>query len=233
MKKNKENNLDLLGTMSASLIHEINNPVAAISARLELIKSYVKKDNLDKDKLLNEIETINQKISKITSIVSTIKDLSRVNDEIEFSPFLLEDVKNKLSNELNVLASESKVKIHWELNDEIYFYADLDEITLIAENLVKNAIDELVGGGTIKIKTSCLDDSAFIDFIDSGKGVASTYIDSLFKPFKTSKEKGKGTGLGLAVSKSIAQRNDGDLVYLDESKQTTFRLILKKVVLDE
>ena len=122
MKKNKENNLDLLGTMSASLIHEINNPVAAISARLELIKSYVKKDNLDKDKLLNEIETINQKISKITSIVSTIKDLSRVNDEIEFSPFLLEDVKNKLSNELNVLASESKVKIHWELNDEIYFY---------------------------------------------------------------------------------------------------------------
>jgi len=91
--------------------------------------------------------------------------------------------------------------------------AQLQQVFL---NILNNAVDAIGQDGDIKVSTRSVNGTAQVQFADSGPGIAEHVLDKIFTPFFTTKEKGKGTGLGLAVSRNIVERLHGDLTVANQ-----------------
>jgi signal transduction histidine kinase len=92
-------------------------------------------------------------------------------------------------------------------------------------NLILNARDAMPLGGTLEITTESDIDSVYVSFRDTGTGIAPEHLAKIYDPFFTTKQTGKGTGLGLAVSYGIVQDHAGQISVTSEINQgTTFRL---------
>jgi two-component system NtrC family sensor kinase len=119
---------------------------------------------------------------------------------------------------------------------------DPDQMQQVFLNLMINAVQAMPDGGTLKITASTSDEerekdydktaellsgekSVILEFEDTGKGIESEYLDSIFDPFVT--KKSKGTGLGLAISRRIVQEHGGDItVRTEAAKGSTFAIYL-------
>jgi two-component system NtrC family sensor kinase len=109
---------------------------------------------------------------------------------------------------------------------------DEGQMSQIFINIILNALDAMPDGGTLSVATRRGSDdqgrdAILMEFADTGVGIPAGDIEKIFDPFYTTKEAGKGTGLGLAVSYSIIKRHKGDIkVESQPGKGTTFTLIL-------
>ena len=99
----------------------------------------------------------------------------------------------------------------------------------VIENLTRNAIDAIVAPGKISIELTELEDQIFIDFTDTGKGIAKNDFKTIFKPGYTTKK--RGWGLGLSLAKRIIEDYHKGKIYIKQSeinKGTTFRILIRK-----
>jgi two-component system, NtrC family, sensor kinase len=97
-------------------------------------------------------------------------------------------------------------------------------------NLILNARDAMAQGGTLEITTESDIDSVYVSFRDSGSGIAPEHLARIYDPFFTTKQIGKGTGLGLAVSYGIVQDHSGQITVNSTLEQgTTFRIAFPAV----
>ena len=96
------------------------------------------------------------------------------------------------------------------------------ELNQVWTNLIDNAIDAMEGHGTLRVATHADGDSIIVDVIDSGHGMASDVQERVFEPFYTTKDVGKGTGLGLDISRRIVvERHGGEITFDSVPGQTT------------
>jgi two-component system NtrC family sensor kinase len=106
--------------------------------------------------------------------------------------------------------------------------ADSDQLQQIFTNLTLNAIQAMPGGGRLTLRSSAVDGEVRVDVQDTGCGISKENMDKLFTPFFTTKEKGKGVGLGLAVVHRIFERHKGRIqVQSEVGKGTTFSVYLR------
>lgn len=193
------------GELSATLAHEIKNPLNAIN----VAASYIK-DNY-KSRLLKEFTKIIQneamRINKLTtSLLNFAKPLS---PEYENS-----DINRLAQETVDLLREESReqdIDIRLETEADIpNFSFDYNQIKQVILNLVINAFDAIEGNGVIKITTVSSNGSILLSVEDNGKGISEEDIKNIFNPFFTTKT--RGSGLGLAVSKKIAKEHGGELL---------------------
>jgi signal transduction histidine kinase len=115
-------------------------------------------------------------------------------------------------------------------SESIYALADKGQLQQVIFNLLKNAshvIDKEKGIITVGVDKNS-DDKVAIKITDNGPGIPQKVLNKLFTPFFTTKEPGKGTGLGLALVKIMTERNNGIIkVESEEGKGTTFTLVFK------
>jgi two-component system NtrC family sensor kinase len=105
--------------------------------------------------------------------------------------------------------------------------ADFDQLQQVFTNLTLNAIQAMPNGGRLTLRSSAVDTEVKIDVQDTGCGIPKENMFKLFTPFFTTKEKGKGVGLGLAVVHGIIQRHKGRIKVQSEiGKGTTFSVYL-------
>lgn len=212
------------GELSATLAHEIKNPLNAIS-----VASTYLRDNF-RGKLINEfIKIIQNEAARINKLTTNLLNFAKPqNPEPETS-----DINNLVKETVSLISQESKeqaVEMEVDTGEGIpLFTFDYNQIKQVLLNLVINAFDAVGEGGKIKIRTGSSDGTVFLSVEDNGKGIRSDDLKKIFNPFFTTKT--RGTGLGLAISQKIAKEHGGDLQIesrLEEGSKFILVLPLKK-----
>lgn len=223
--------MSALGEMSGGVAHEINNPLQIISIKCTLLIEMVKSKQHDPNLLIEGIQKILETTGRIARIVKALRDFSR-NAEgdpiIEVDPVTVIDDALSLS-EMRMEKSGIKVKTDFHTDSKILCRpAQLAQVLI---NLFNNSIDAIKGTNDawLKIETRARDSMVDIYVTDSGKGIAPAIAEKMMQPFFTTKEIGKGTGLGLSISKGLTESMQGELVFVNTSPNTQFRISLRAV----
>ncbi len=197
--------LAALGRLAASLAHEINNPLQALSSGLGLLVSR----EFEERKRKHYLEVANREVERLISITERMLSFYRPLAERRE----LADVNHLVDETLalvNKKLQHSHVTVSRDLaGQNLLVEAISDELKQVFLNIILNALDAMPRGGHLAVRTSRSEsqDEVCISFTDSGEGIAQENIQRIFEPFFTTKA--KGTGLGLAVSYGIVERHGG------------------------
>jgi signal transduction histidine kinase len=172
--------------------------------------------------LLNEI---NQSTERVSEIVSAVKSYAYLDE----APRKEIDLHEGLENTLIILKHKIKQGIAIQRKydrslPKIEAYAS--ELNQVWTNLIDNAIDAMGGQGELKLSTFRQADKAVVEIADNGLGISEAAMKHLFEPFYTTKEPGKGTGLGLHVSYNIIKKHRGEITVQSIPGETRFKVSL-------
>jgi len=218
--------LAAVGLLASGLAHEIGNPLASIMA---ICDNQLRKSTGVDPQVLERFERIREQVSRIVSIVRQLVSFARPGSSnwqpVSFAK-LLEDALA-----IAQLSRQSKsVEVKLELGDSLpATHAIADQLSQVFLNLFLNALDAMSeNGGKMTVKAYSLDNrSVFIEVQDNGCGMNTEHLGKIFAPFFTTKEVGKGTGLGLYVSYGIINRHNGRIEAFSQLGQgTTFKIEL-------
>lgn len=208
-----------VGRLSASVFHEILNPVNIISAHTQLLLMEAEKGS----KAEEDLSSIQGEIGRIVEITESLLKFSRDEggdvEQVEINA-LLENVLSLLRTEFNSKNIKSVLKLEKELPAVTAHGGELRQVFL---DIITNAIEAMPDGGTLTIKTLLKREFIEISFKDEGCGIAESDIGNVFEPFFSTKKEIKGVGLGLSSSYAIIHGYGGRMtVESEERKGTTF-----------
>jgi signal transduction histidine kinase len=199
--------LAALGQMAATVGHELRNPLGVLTNSLYLIRKTV--TNSD-EKVHRQLDTADREISAATLIVSDLLEFARPRTA---DPTTL-DVHELLIEAVSVAPPPSGITV--EHDDDVVppIVADRDQTRQIVLNLLTNAYEAMPNGGTVRITARVVADAVEVSVSDTGIGMDENTRGQVFDPFFSLKI--KGTGLGLAVSKRMAESNSGTLTIVSQ-----------------
>lgn len=221
--------LAALGTLLAGVAHELNNPLSNISTSAQILAEELEENDLDfKRSLIGQIET---QSDKARDIVKTLLEFSRVKEFTKQKIGL-----KKLFDETIVLIRgqvPTEVDIVMDVPDDLEIFADKQRIQQVFLNLIKNGIDVVGENGTIWVSAvnAKKDQHEEVEIIieDNGPGIKPENIKKIFDPFFSTKDVGKGSGLGLFIAHDIVQWHGGRIsVESTVGHGTTFIIWLPK-----
>jgi signal transduction histidine kinase len=216
-----------LGQLAASIAHEINNPLAGVLTYTKLLAKKISGDTLEKGAALDYLSKMESEVGRCSRIIRNLLDFSRQSE-----PTLrLVDVNQVIEQVLAMVGHQAQlqnVDVVRELSPSLpKVTADSDKLQQVFTNLTLNAIQAMSGGGRLTLRTSVANSQVRIDVQDTGCGISKENLSKLFTPFFTTKEKGSGVGLGLAVVRGIIERHKGEVkVQSEVGKGTTFSVCL-------
>jgi len=217
-----------IGELTTGLAHEINNPLAIISAEQANITDLVGDLDSDagiKEQIINSIKKCQAQIKRCSGITMKLLQFGRSQEpKLEHT-----DIAPRLEEILNLMHRHAEgrgIQIRSEIREDLPgVLLDPVELEQVLANLINNSIDAMIGGGEIVIKSYQNRDSVTIDVIDNGEGIPSHLLDRIFEPFFTTKPAGKGTGLGLSVCYGIVRSWGGTIEAMSaEGNGTTMRI---------
>ncbi|MFY0688381.1 MAG: hypothetical protein JXQ90_14500 [Cyclobacteriaceae bacterium] len=220
-----------LGIFTAGIAHEINNPINFISGATQgLFELYEKSNKLgkeDQEIYLKLKEIIGMGVEKSSQIISSLRNYS-YNENQNFEAYNIveccEDALVILSHKIKPKSIQIDSRFPKSLTCECL----PGKIGQLFVNLLSNAIDAVAHKGTIAIEMTSSDDCITILIRDNGIGIDQAEIPHLFDPFYTTKEAGKGTGLGLYISYGIIEEHAGKITVDSGDKGTQFKIELPK-----
>ncbi|MDD4803409.1 MAG: PAS domain S-box protein, partial [Syntrophomonas sp.] len=208
--------LNLIGQMAGSIAHEIRNPMTSIKGFLQL---FHEQNNYRED--LEAIELMIEEIDRVNVIITTFLSLSKSN-HIDLKEMKLSDC---ISNTLQLISADAvknDVFLNINLKDISRIMIDKGEIRQLLLNLARNAIEAMPSGGTLTVLT--FEDESGITLVvrDEGGGIPPEIAAKIWTPFVTTKE--DGTGLGIPVCRSIAERHNATITFDTSPEGTSFKV---------
>lgn len=211
-----------LGEMSASIAHEINNPLAVIAGNVDLLLKFKYDDN----KFMVRSEKILKATERIEKIVKGLRKFARTTNKIERK---VENLAEIISEVIVITELKSKLFstiVKTEIGPDLFIYCDSVEIEQVIVNLVNNSIDAIKNTKTrwVEVKANLINDKIVISITDSGFGIPIEVEQKMFEPFYTTKEVGEGTGLGLSIVKGILDDHNATISLNRSGPNTCFEL---------
>ena len=209
-----------IGIMAAGIAHEVNNPLSVILGKAEII---LEEDN--PASIRKYAEDIIKYSKKASEIVKGITFYSRAagapggqDQRIHLNDQLNEAIKiSKLSTQFD------KIKVLTDYQDIPPISGNTGEIQQVFINLMMNAAQAMNGRGRLDVTSRYEEGSVVVTIRDTGPGIKKEHLDKLFTPFFTTKDPGKGTGLGLNIARKIITNHSGSIrAESEEGKGTTF-----------
>jgi len=223
--------LAAIGQLVAGIAHELNNPLASASSLIqtdiEMIRERGEDRHLDQILLADLTFSLNE-LNKTKDIVKSILDLSRQTqtylEEVNLNA-VIDDALQVLYNQYKTMDVTIEKNYDPNLPTIQGNFSNLGQVLI---NIIQNALQALPEGrGTISLRTlyQSQTDSIVMECRDDGSGIPPEMIKDIFKPFFTSKEVGKGTGLGLYITHEIIKKHAGKIGVKSElGKGTTFTI---------
>src|ERR1051325_2670515 len=220
-----------IGRLAAGVVHEINNPLATISACAEALESRVAEGAFDgspEAEVLREyLGLIRSEAFRCKTITNGLLDFSRTRAS-QHMPVQISEVINSTARLLMHQGRGEGIEIEVEAGPGISpISGDAGQLQQAVIALATNAIDAMPGGGRLTLRARNLETHVLVEISDTGIGIASENLTKIFDPFFTTKEIGQGTGLGLAVCYGIVTEHGGRLdVQSSVGVGTTFTISL-------
>jgi PAS domain S-box-containing protein len=228
-----QDKMSSLGKLSASVVHEINNPIAGILNLIMLMQRIVSEDTLGRNEIeqfqhyLSLMETETRRTSRIVSNLLAFSRQSKMEPKRLNLNRLIEQTVFLNSNLLKMDGVKVETRLDPDLPDLL---GSEDQLQQVFMNLVSNASEAMgADGGVLTIETRHLlsEDRLQVNFKDTGCGIPEENYPKLFEPFFTTKKKGKGVGLGLSVAYGIVREHEGSIYVKSEmGRGTTFQVKL-------
>jgi signal transduction histidine kinase/DNA-binding NarL/FixJ family response regulator len=219
--------LAAIGRLTASVAHELNNPLQAIQNALYLVSLESPLSHQAREDLrvaLNESD-------RMAGLISRLRETYRPRMEQEYEQVSLNEIVEEVHQLLETHMRHNQVSYHFEPDPNLQPITALgDQIKQVILNLCLNAIEAMTTGGHLKLTTQAKADEkghqgTQLMVADTGSGIEAALIGNIFEPFFTTKQ--SGTGLGLAIIYEIVQRHQGKIEVESEiGKGTTFKVWL-------
>jgi two-component system NtrC family sensor kinase len=212
-----------VGRLAAGVAHEINNPLSVMLGYVRLIERAAtdkKEDVIKADAAMIHVE-----IERCQHIVAGLLDLARPPRLALTDVSLVELAKDAASPLPGLADGRPRVEVHTDTTDGAMALVDEGKVLQVLRNLLQNAV-EAAPDAVVDVSVQTESQRVVVSVKDAGPGLSDDARAHLYEPFFTSKP--KGTGLGLAVSRAIAEAHDGTLEHMHSDAGTTFRLTLPR-----
>ena len=205
--------------MAKETAHQIGTPLSSLLGWIAILKT----ENVS-DKYVDEIENDVHRLNTIANRFSKIGSLPELKkrDVVTITKKAYDYLESRSSKQITFNFESEEQELYSNLNEELYGW--------VIENLIKNAIDAMLGKGELSITITSDTKKIKIHIKDSGKGMPKSMYKQIFKPGYTTKK--RGWGLGLSLSKRIIQDYHDGRIFVKKSeinKGTTFQIVLDKI----
>lgn len=225
-----------LGKLAAETAHQVNSPLGAVMGRIQLVLKNL--DKLDSEMLRKNLKQMMTGCEHIRTAIGSLLDYSRrvvIKKHVDINS-IVEDALIMMSPRLMM----EKISVHKSLTENLPKILEIGgELIHVLVSIISNAIDAMDNGGRIEVTTDIDKNSEInsgsrirVTIIDTGQGISEQNLERIFTPFFTTKDKGKGTGLGLPIVKRIVNLHKGDIKVLSKVNEGT-SFILSFPVIDD
>jgi two-component system NtrC family sensor kinase len=215
-----------MGQLSAGIAHELNNPLGVITMYSNLLL-----DDTQDETMRGDLQLIVEQADRCRKIVGGLLNFARKN-QVRLTETHLEKFATR-SLQSVVIPSNIEIQLKVELDDP-YVFLDADQMMQVLTNLEKNAIEAMPNGGTLTVSLNERKEDIEIHISDTGTGITKENMEKIFTPFFTTKEVGKGTGLGLPLCYGIVKMHKGKINITSNADAekgptgTTFSIIMPR-----
>ena len=220
-----------LGEMASGIAHELGNPLATIAGRMEFLGMQVDQNGADAETVKKVIKTVTDLTDRMTRIMRGMRSLARNGAQDPFQRAsigrMIRDILELSSEKFKKMGTRVETS---EIREELEIRCRETQISQVFVNLINNARDAVQDLQERWIKIEVLDrpDSIEISIMDSGKGISAEIREKIMLPFFSTKDVGKGMGLGLSICKSIVEQHGGSITLDPISPNTRFVVRLPK-----
>lgn len=213
---------DLIHTM----VHDLRNPLGSIMVAMELFS-----DDPLSDEQRAMVNITRESLNRMANMVNAILDIGRLEAgsmPLDRAAVPLHEISTQIMQIQQPLAQQKTLTLVHDIPDTLPLIdVDRDMISRVVQNLVGNAIKFTPANGTITIVAEPHDGEMLVTIKDTGPGIAPDVRDRLFQKFATGKQKGRGSGLGLAFSRLAVEAHGGRIwVESTSGEGTTFKFTL-------
>ena len=219
-----------IGKMAAVLAHEVNNPLSGILTYAKLLRKWIDREDCGASRraeICDSLDLIASESRRCGDLVKNLLTFSRT------TPMNLQptDINHVIDQSLRLVQHQldlAGIHVQPQLEPDLLpVRCDAAQIEQVLLALIMNAMDAMPQGGNLWVISSSIDHRVQIIVRDDGNGIPAEILPRIFEPFLTTKETGRGVGLGLAISHSILERHNGMIeVQSEVGRGTTFTVML-------
>lgn len=220
--------LSSLGEMAGGIAHEVNTPLAIICLLASRTQKMLKLNPIPTEDINEKLIKIEATGYRISKIVKGLLAFSRNTDKEPWTETSLAQTITDALSLCNEKLKNSQIQFNMRIESDLSVYCVSTQISQVILNLLQNAHDAIqdLPQKWIRIELEKFESQAKITVTDSGCGINPYILDKIMQPFFTTKETGRGSGLGLSISKGIAEKFKGRLYYNLDQGHTSFVLEL-------
>lgn len=223
--------LAALGTLTAGLAHEINNP---LDGMLECVR-FLSADPHRSERSKKFYPMMEEGLNRISRVMSGMLTFARTGREVRLAPYPMRDLLSSALVLVEPKLQQMNVKLAWKKPGGCVCLCDRDAASQAILNIVLNAAEAAAESEvpTVRLDAFCAPEDVYLMIEDSGLGVPDDLRERIFDPFVTSKPRDRGTGLGLAVSRQLIRAVGGDIILCEERSElggAKFAVRLRRVM---
>ena len=204
--------LSVVGELSASVAHEIRNPLTSLKGLVQLLQMEDEKHQLYYQIMIDELNRINHIVSELLLLAKP--------QQIKYTEADLQSILHDVISLLKTEASLHNIQIEFQvLSHPVMIECEPNQLKQLFINIVKNAIEASSAGDVVNITLQSADNNITVVVKDQGVGISKELLERIGEPFYSSKE--KGTGLGMTVSFKIVQSHNGTIKFRSEPDKGT------------
>ena len=225
----QQNRLVAMGEMINNIAHQWRQPLNALGIIMQKFEIFYQRGILDEEKIKENVSRGMVQINKMSSTIDDFRDFFKKDKEMQ--TFYLKELIDEIAQFMKTIFEENKISFTYDLEFSTEVRAYRNELSQVIINILNNAKDALIenrdADRQITIECRVVQERMVMRIEDNAGGIPEDVIDKVFEPYFSTKDEGKGSGIGLYMSKTIIEENMGGELKVSNSKSgALFEIVL-------